>query len=156
MAWLARSLGNWLSWLFVATVLASVYEVIARYVFDSPTIWANELTIIMCSVAFAVGGAYVQQSDEHIRVDVLITALGGWPRRALDILGRTLGVIFLVGVIWGGYRDAWEALSTGQTTHTAFDSPMPAIVKPTVVAMAALMVLLLLRDIARGLAGRKR
>lgn len=150
---LARGLGAWCSWLFIGTVGITVYEVAARYLFGSPTIWAHELTIILCSLAFAVGGAYVQQADEHIRVTILTESMPLRIRSALQLLGSAAGAIFLAGVIVGGYRDAWEALSGWQTTQTAFNSPMPAIVKPAVLAMALLMILLLLRDIGRRLLG---
>ena len=149
MSALARGLGQAFSWLFILTVLVSIYEVAARYLFASPTIWAHEVTIILCSVAFAVGGAYVQQADEHIRVTVITDSLPARPRHLIETLGRLLGLVFLLGVIWGGHRDAWEALSGWQTTQTAFNSPMPAIVKPTALLMAALMCALLVRDIVR-------
>lgn len=148
-----RALGHWTSWLFIITVLATMIEVVARYVFNSPTIWSHETTIILCAVAFAVGGAYVQSTDEHIRVTVIADKLSGGSRLALDVIGRVLGIVFLGGVIWGGYRDAWEALSTWQTTQTAFNSPMPAIIRPILLLMAMLMLILLVRDIVVRLRG---
>ena len=33
-----------------------IQEVILRYVFNAPTIWAHETTIFLCGVAFVYGG----------------------------------------------------------------------------------------------------
>lgn len=146
--------GSGVSWAFLVVVLVTIYEVVARYGFGRPTSWAQEVTLILCSVAFAVGGAHVQALDEQIRVTVLSERARPGLARALDIFGRVLGVIFLSGVVYGGWRDAWEALSQWQTTQSAFNSPMPAIVKPTVIVVCGVMILILLDDIARRLRGR--
>ncbi|MBL8672760.1 MAG: TRAP transporter small permease [Alphaproteobacteria bacterium] len=154
MRWLARTLGEGFSCLFVAATAITLYDVVARYVFTRPTTWAHELTMLICAVAFAVGGAYVQALGEHIRITVMTEKLAGRWRGAIDLLGIALGLVFLAGVLWGGRRDAWEALSNWQTTQTAFNSPTPAIVKPTVMVVAALMAVLLVMDAVRQLRGR--
>jgi TRAP-type C4-dicarboxylate transport system permease small subunit len=140
---------------FLAVVLVTLYEVVARYGFGRPTSWAQEITIILCSVAFAVGGAHVQALDEHIRVTVLSERAAPALMTVLDILGRVLGIIFLAGVVYGGWRDAWEALSQWQTTQSAFNSPMPAIVKPTVIVVCLMMALILVGDIVRRVRGQR-
>ena len=45
------------------------YEVIQRYVFNSPTIWVYELCGILYGIFFLLGGAYAQLYEAHIRVD---------------------------------------------------------------------------------------
>lgn len=155
MRTLADRLGVALSWIFAAVVVITVYEVIARYAFHAPTSWAQELTMLVSAVAFAFGGAYVQAHDGHIRITVFTERLRGGALRAVDAFGRLLGVVFLLGIVVGGWRDAWEALSDWQTTQSAFDSPMPAIVKPSVIVASVLMLGILVADIARTLRGRQ-
>lgn len=146
---LAERLGGALSWVFAAVVIVTMYEVVARYVFNAPTTWAQELTVLLCSVAFAVGGATVQARDEHIGVTVFTERARGVTKTILDVAGRLLGLVFLLGVVHGGWRDAWEALSGWQTTQSAFNSPMPAIVKPAVIGSCLLMSAILVGDIVR-------
>lgn len=153
---LAAALGSTTSWAFAAVVAITLYEVAARYLFNAPTSWAQELTVLLCSVAFAVGGAYVQAKDEHIAVTVLVDRLDGQRRTVTRMLGGACGLVFLVGVVIGGWRDAWEALSGWQTTQSAFNSPMPAIVKPTVVAVCVLMAGLVAADLIELARGRRR
>ena len=38
-----------------------VYEVVARYVFDSPTLWAYDMTFMFYGSFFMLGAAYTLQ-----------------------------------------------------------------------------------------------
>lgn len=57
------------SWLIVPMVMALVYEVVARYFFNAPTIWAYDVTFITYGTFFMVGSAYTLQRGGHIRTD---------------------------------------------------------------------------------------
>src|ERR671925_1620885 len=61
--------GVWLAWLNVPLVLAVTYEVVARYVFNAPTIWAFDVTYMLYSAIFMLGAAYALHKGAHIRTD---------------------------------------------------------------------------------------
>ncbi|MGD9784217.1 MAG: TRAP transporter small permease subunit [Hyphomicrobiaceae bacterium] len=61
--------GSIVSWLILPMVLALVYEVVARYFFNAPTIWAYDVTFITYGTFFMLGAAYTLQRDGHIRTD---------------------------------------------------------------------------------------
>ncbi|MGP5713080.1 TRAP transporter small permease subunit, partial [Vreelandella alkaliphila] len=62
----------WMSKLaIVVLVLSMLYEVIARYVFNSSTILAFDISYMATGVAFVLGVAWTAQIDGHIKVDVL-------------------------------------------------------------------------------------
>jgi len=149
MNWISRRIGEWTSWLFVAGVIVTVYEVVLRYVFARPTIWAQELTILISAAAFVVGGLYSLERREHIAITIFSDRMRGGLKWSVELLGTILGIVFLAAVVWGGRREAWEALTQWQTTATAFDSPTPAILKPLIVAIAAAMILQLIVNLVR-------
>ncbi|MBX9591407.1 MAG: TRAP transporter small permease subunit [Hyphomonadaceae bacterium] len=61
---------GWLvSWLIIPMVLALVYEVVARYFFNAPTVWAYDVTFITYGTFFMLGSAYALQRGGHIRTD---------------------------------------------------------------------------------------
>lgn len=61
---------GWLvSWLILPMVMALVYEVVARYFFNAPTIWAYDVTFITYGTFFMLGSAYCLQRSGHIRTD---------------------------------------------------------------------------------------
>ncbi len=141
---LARGLGEFMAPLFLVAVLISVYEVVLRYAFNAPTVWVHETTVLLSAACFLVSGLYTLERGEHIRITVLSERFPPWAQRAADWLGFLLAVLFLGALAWGGWKAGWEALSNWQTTATALDSPTPAILRPLIVLVSALMVLLLL------------
>ena len=50
-------------------VASLVYEVIARYVFDAPTVWAYDMTFMLYGTFFMLGSAWTLQRGGHIRTD---------------------------------------------------------------------------------------
>ncbi len=152
MTRLSILLGEWLAPLFLVTVLISVYEVVLRYGFAAPTSWVHELTVLLSACCFVVSGLYALARGEHIRITVLSDRLPPRVRQAVDILTLLLALLFLLAIVWGGWPQAWQALWNWQSTRTAFDSPTPAILKPLLVVVAALMVAQLLAQ--RGVAAR--
>ncbi|MGD9671387.1 MAG: TRAP transporter small permease subunit [Hyphomicrobiaceae bacterium] len=61
--------GSIVSWLIIPMVCALVYEVVARYFFNAPTIWAYDVTFITYGTFFMLGAAYTLQRNGHIRTD---------------------------------------------------------------------------------------
>src|SRR5262245_50824968 len=61
--------GVWVAWLNVPLVAAVAWEVIARYVFNVPTIWSYDVTYMLYSAIFMLGAAYALHKGAHIRTD---------------------------------------------------------------------------------------
>src|SRR5437667_10313794 len=61
--------GTWIAWLNVPLVLAVAYEVIARYLFNAPTIWSFDVTYMLYGTIFMLGCAYALHKGAHIRTD---------------------------------------------------------------------------------------
>lgn len=61
--------GTVISWLSLVLVGAVTYEVIARYVFNAPTIWAFDVTFMSYGALFMLGAAYALHKGAHIRTD---------------------------------------------------------------------------------------
>lgn len=134
--------------LIVLLVLVMFYEVVLRYVFESPTLWANELSLWIASVIFLLSGLYAMQQRSHIRIYLLYDILPRWLQRLFDTLSTALILIFALAMIWGGYTEARDKLLRWETFGTAFDPPIPATLKPLllliilVVAVQALVNLI--------------
>jgi TRAP-type mannitol/chloroaromatic compound transport system permease small subunit len=61
--------GTLFSWMSIPLVGAVAYEVIARYVFHAPTVWAYDLTYMLYGALFMLGAAYALHKGAHIRTD---------------------------------------------------------------------------------------
>lgn len=60
------------SWLIILLLITIGYEVVARYVFNSPTIWSYEMTYFISSLLVMMGMAYTLKIKGHVGIDILI------------------------------------------------------------------------------------
>jgi hypothetical protein len=74
-------------------VLSLVYEVVARYVFDAPTLWAYDMTFMLYGSFFMLGSAYTLQCQGHIRTDSLYA---GWSPRTQGIVDAICYVVMFM------------------------------------------------------------
>lgn len=152
---LNRWLGENLCWLYLVAVAATAYEVVLRYLFNAPTDWAFELTILLCGICYLLAGGYVTQKDVHIAITSLLDLAPAGLRRGLRIFATLVGIMASAGLLWAAAGPAWRAASIVERTGSAWNSPAPAIIKP-MIALAALLVLLqLAARLVRQLRGRE-
>ena len=96
--------------LFLVALVISVYEVIARYVFNAPTNWVNATTTTLCGVAFAFGGAPVMERGEHIRIASLTERFSRRGRAFCELLGLACGVLYLGALAYASVQEAYGAV----------------------------------------------
>jgi len=63
--------GKYVALLIVPLILVVAYEVVARKVFQSPTVWAFEMTVYLYGAHFLLGAAYTLLYDRHVRIDII-------------------------------------------------------------------------------------
>ncbi len=125
----------------VVAILVAVmfYEVVVRYVFEAPTLWANELSLWMAGFVFLLSGLYAMQQRSHIRIYIIYDMFPRDLQRACDVISTVLILLFIAAVLYGGFNEAWEKLMRWETFGTAFDPPIPATIKPAVLIVLVLV-----------------
>ena len=79
--------------LLVPLVLATTWEVVARYAFGAPTIWAYEVGYSLTGAHFLLALAYTLRQGEHIRIDVVSSFLSRRVRNWIDVVGHLFFLI---------------------------------------------------------------
>lgn len=125
----------------IFTVLVMFYEVVARYVFGSPTLWANELSLWIASFVFLFAGQYAMQQRSHIRIYLIYDIMPRWLQRSCDVFSTVLICLFSFAIIWGGFNEAWSKMLRWETFGTAWDPPLPATLKPAILIIIALVAI---------------
>ena len=137
-------LNDWCGWLVGLQILLIVgviaYEVVARYGFNSPTVWANELMIYVTAVAYLLGGGYALLHRRHVAVDVLYARFPLRVRAWLDLLTFGFFLLYLGAVVWAGGVWALDSIKGGETTSTPWNPPIWPV--KLAIPVAALLVLL--------------
>ncbi len=122
--WVSDRLGLMLSVLLPVMVLVLTYEVVARYVFKNPTVWAYDMAIFMFGYTGLLCGAHLLRRKEHINVDLVYERLSPRKRAILDSITGLLFFFFIVLVIIYSSKTAFFALKMGQKTATEWAPPV--------------------------------
>ena len=71
--------GKAFAWLIVLMAIGTGYEVFVRYVLNSPTAWALDVSFIMYGTLFMMGGAYTLSRGGHVRGDFVLYLIFYFP-----------------------------------------------------------------------------
>ena len=121
---LSDQIGLGVSVLMPAMVAVLSIEVVARYVFNSPTRWAYDTAIFMFGYTGLLAGAHVLHRGEHVNVDLIYIRLSPRSRAMLDVITGLLFFFFISLVIISSWGPAIEAIKTGEATATEWGPPV--------------------------------
>jgi len=136
--------GNIVSIINPVVMVFVVYEIVMRFVFNTPTIWANEATVYLSALAYLLGGAYSLYYKAHVRVDMLYLKFSPRKRAILDVITFFFTFIYLGSLIWVGSIYSWESIKGLEKTGSPWNPP----VYPLKIAIPLGAALLLLQSIA--------
>ncbi len=89
--------GRAFSWLALALVLVLVFEVVARWGFNRPTIWAHLTSQMIGGTLVVMGLAYAHVHRKHLRIDIIYRTLSPRVQVILDVC---FFLIFMVPVLY--------------------------------------------------------
>ena len=98
-----HGIGVFVSLWTVICVMNYVFEVVARYFFNSPTNWAHEGSFLMFGMMYTLGGAALWLVDGHVRVDVFYAKWSRRGRAGADIITSVISYIFILGILISGW-----------------------------------------------------
>ena len=132
--------------LVAAIAVMLCFEVVARYVFNAPTIWAQDIAIV-CQVWFTyLGMAYVLRQRQLIRITALLALAGPMLRRLAEGLALLVILAFsLIAVIYG-WDIVMDSIRLGRRQPTMLELPnwigeIPVVVGFAMLALQALIEL---------------
>lgn len=148
----AGRLGRWIDRggiVFAAGIVAAaailIQEVVLRYGFNAPTIWAHETTIFLCGLAFVYGGLYCTARNSHIRVVLIYDALPARLRRPLDVVISLICAVSSAFFAWAAWLMVGRAAFRPdgsfrlERSGSAWDPVFPGATKIFLLAVLAVM-----------------
>ena len=109
--------------LFIAIGFIVSYEVIMRYLFNSPTIWVNEVSRFLQIWATYLALTYSFHKQDFIRITVIYDRLNETGKKILDFISFVFIIIFSCFVVYYGWLIAYDSLKVGRTSSTILDVP---------------------------------
>lgn len=138
---LERRIGQAVSYVFLLSVAIMAFEVIARYLFGAPTIWAHESTITLTALGFLFGGAYTMQQRGHIRITALYNHFTPRAKWAADLFANLVMLFYVAVLIYASWILAAKAWSSMETSASAWNQPTPVVIKTGLLVGSVLLLI---------------
>jgi TRAP-type mannitol/chloroaromatic compound transport system permease small subunit len=111
--------------LVLMLILAMSYEVVMRYAFNAPTVWAYEVAAMLMGTSLLVTIAYAMVTESHVRVDFLYARAGARGQALIDLAGYLLFLLPLaLWLTWGLWNYLVQAYASGETTGQSAWNPV--------------------------------
>jgi len=137
------------AWMILPMVGSLVYEVIGRYFFSAPTVWAYDMTYMLYGSFFMLGAAYTLLRKAHIRTDLFY---GQWPPRVQGAVDLACYLLLFFPALTLFLVVGWDYFwASFQRNERIVTSPWMPIVWPFKAAIPLATALLLLQGLSETL-----
>jgi TRAP-type C4-dicarboxylate transport system permease small subunit len=101
--------------LFLALFVTFIVQIVARFVFNQPLPWSDELAVILYLWVILWASAFVVPEQEHVMFDLLWNAASPATRRLMRMVGHTL----IGGLALAAIPASWEYVHFMARENTA-------------------------------------
>lgn len=137
--------GRIASLLVLPLVSIVVIEVVLRYFFNRPTIWAWDINVQLAAAIAILGGGYGLLHGSHVVVDVIVGHLTPKARARADLATSAIFFFVMVILLSVAISRAQLSVSTRELYTSLFAPPL----YPLRIVVAISLVLLLIQGIAK-------
>lgn len=148
-------IGKAFAWCILILTFGTSYEVVMRYVFRNPTVWAFDMSYLMYGALFMMAGAYTLSRDGHVRGDVVYRF---WKPKTQARVELVLFFLFffpgMLALVYAGIDYATESWGympfgpAGPRGEISINSPAGVLVSPLKTLLPLAAGLLILQGIA--------
>lgn len=108
----------------VALMLLTVYAVVARYVFRSPSIYAMEIsTYLLLIVAWCAVG-WTHHVKRHISVEAFVVMMRPSWQRVCEIVSQIVVLVFCSVIFWAGSKIVVTAIERNYRSASLLKFPL--------------------------------
>lgn len=111
------------AWMYFLIGLMIGYEVLARYLFNAPTIWAQELSTLLFLWATFLGISRALKRDQHIRISALESFMSERTCFCLRLVTLVFIALLCLLVVFYGSSIFWDSFVRGRSTGTMLNIP---------------------------------
>lgn len=136
--------GRIFAYLSIPVIIVIMVEVIGRYIFNHPFVWAHETMTFISAFIYMLGGGYVLLQRSHIGVDVLIKKFSVRGQAIINIFASAFFFIYIYILSKATFQFAATSLRIMEKSGTPWNPP----VYPIKIALLVAVVLIFLAGIA--------
>lgn len=110
--------GEFVSYWSIIAVFVYYYEVIARYMFNSPTNWAHEGMFLMFGMQYMMAAGFTERERGHVYVDIIHKYFPPRVKAAVDVFTSSIFFIFTVAILVTGYIFLMDSMRVWEVSFT--------------------------------------
>jgi TRAP-type mannitol/chloroaromatic compound transport system permease small subunit len=109
-------IGRTVGWVILFVMFVTVYDVLARRLFNAPVAWAFDVSVQLFALHFMLAAAYAMLRNEHVSIDIFKNRLSLRGRAIMDMI--TMVVLFFPFIIvliiygWDFAARSWDVRET--------------------------------------------
>jgi len=97
-------IGKAVSLLIPVVVILIAIDVILRYAFHMPTIWAGETATLIFGVSWTMAGAFALSKGKMVRMEVFFARLSRKNQAIVNLITAPVFLVFAVTILWQGSK----------------------------------------------------
>ncbi|QRF66634.1 TRAP transporter large permease subunit [Ponticoccus alexandrii] len=141
--------GIGISVFYIVAAIATLIEVFSRYALNAPTFWAFETVMVTVAAAWMLSAGYVTLKQRHIAITVIHGITPPRTRWWLDLFAMVVGVIALYMLLTDAPIRAYVSVERIEKSGSAFNSPLPMMMKSLMVIGAFMYLAQLMVNLHR-------
>lgn len=110
--------GEFVAWWSIIAVFVYYYEVLARYIFNSPTNWAHEGMFLMFGMQYMLAAGFTERERGHVNVDIIHKYFPPRVKAAVDVFTSIIFFIFTIAILVTGYIFLKDSLRVWEVSFT--------------------------------------
>ena len=143
---LNKSIGHAFSWCVLVLTASTCFEVFMRYVLNSPTVWAFDMSYMLYGALFMMSGAYALSRGSHVRGDFIYRKWKPTTQARLDLVLYIF--FFFPGIFAMVYTGGQYGYNSATLLESSVNSPAGVPVWPLKIVIIVAGVTLALGGIA--------
>lgn len=132
--------GEFVCFWSIIAVFVYYYEVLGRYIFNSPTNWAHEGMFLMFGMQYVLAAGFTYREDAHVRVDVIYQYFPDRLKGLVDVFTSIFFFIFALALFWTCWIFAGDSINVWEVSFTEWAIQYWPV-KTTMVIGALLLIL---------------
>lgn len=138
---LSAVVGRTVGWVIVFVMFITVYDVLARRLFNAPVAWAFDVSVQLFALHFMLAAAYAMLHNEHVSINIFTNRLSARARAVVDMFTMTvLFFPFIIVLIIFGWEFAERSWAVRETSWGVVALPLYYI--KTVIPITGVLLLL--------------
>jgi len=110
--------GEFVCFWSIIAVFVYYYEVLGRYLFNSPTNWAHESMFLMFGMQYVLAAGFTNREDAHVRVDVIYKYFPDRLKGVTDVFTSIFFFIFTLALLWTCWVFAADSVKVWEVSFT--------------------------------------